>query len=815
MKQNKKITIIFPLINPDDIAVKTIQSLINQKFDHTTREYQDFIIKIFLNNCKISIKDLVKKYEIFGHKKVEIKRYDKDYGQFKNLKKCFRNIDSDYFIITTKGIFYSQKFIHSLIKPLVQNSEAVFSTCEFGICDENGKEFCKYPLSKTKNFKIENLFKKHFRFVGSVNSAGTKINGIFKSSILKKLKFSNNLDWDKLFLYQASLCGSTNHLPIVLASKLIKKKLIRNIKIATNSEGYDEIFKNFDQSIFHHRAKIRNRDTKNILLTKDWMNAESNYEVLLKLRDLDHKNLFNIFIKYDSNRVYEKQLFSVFYKKYPKYLGYYEIYNFYLYVRFLFSNLRSNKRLFFSNFYWALKSISLVLKRKKIFSFTRSSFLKLDHSRYLIFIRFINFKEKQKENKRSNTIFYTATRNFKNDKFRKNKLSGAIKSSENLLQNLEIKSKKISIYYPPKYIPARPFKYKEIKKNKPHTIRESYLKIRNKLLNNQYDYFFFQKTLDYQFFNHIGKEKKNITVTHNIEYLHYLKKKYLISLVRQLKKKLIDRDLLFDNKMKYFILLVFTILTNVKINHIMNAIKLFVNNYKFYKKSKFIIKTVIVESIFDKFYKKKIFLFAPVVKKSINMKHRLRDEKFIYLSCIGSGNKHIYGDLQLLNFINFLKTNYDFIYKNRYKLKIMISGDLNQKIARYLIVNFSFLECKVITPNDNLEAFLEKNFVVNFIIDENSTGIRTKFYDNIFAGNITVFKDIKQCYVEVFNYYTLLTDKLVFDIENKKDLLNFIEELKPEDLKRVKLNNRFIAGNYNENLKKQNNSSLTFINGLN
>lgn len=812
MKQNKKITIIFPLINPDEIAVKTLQTLLNQKFDHTTREYQDFIIKIFLNNSKTKIKDLVKKYEIFGHKKIEIKRYDKDYGQFNNLKKCFRNIDSDYFILATKGIFYFPKFIHSLIKPFLQDSKKIFSTCEFSICDENGREFCKYPLTKTKNSNDKNLFKKHFSFIGSINSAGTKINGIFKSSILKKIKFSNNLDWDKLFVYQASLCGPTNHLPIVLASKLIKKNLMRNIKITTNLEGYEKISKNLDNNIFHQRSKNENGEIKYVLLTKDWMTAESIYEALLKVRDLHPKKLFKIFIKYDVDQVYAKQLFSVFYKKYPKYLEYFEIYNFYLYVRFLFSNLRNNKSLLFFNFFWAFKSLSLAFKRKKIFTFKRSSFLKLDHSRYKIFSSFINFKKKHKKN---TTIFYTTTRNFNNEKFKKNKLSGAIKSSENLLKSIQIKNKKVSIYYPPKQIPVSPFKYKEIKKIKPHTLRESYFKIRNKILNNQFDYFFFQKTLDYQFFNNLGKEQTNITVIHNIEYLHYFKKNYLIHFVRQLKKKLIKRNLHLNNKMKYFILLVFSILIKTKIKNLKRTLKEFFNNYNTYKKSKFILKTVLVESIIDKIYKKKIFLFPPVVKDNIHMKNKLKDEKFIYLSCIGSGNSHVYGDFQLLNFVNFLKNNFDYIYKNKNKFKIMISGVIDIEIKNYLLTSFNFLKHKIVTPDDNLEAFLEKNFVVNFIIDENSTGIRTKFYDNIFTGNISVFTNTKQCYVEVFNYKTLLNENLVFDMENIKDLFNFMDKLEPEDLQKVKLKNKFIAKNYNEQLKKQNNLSLIFLNGLN
>ena len=203
-----------------------------------------------------------------------------------------------------------------------------------------------------------------------------------------------------------------------------------------------------------------------------------------------------------------------------------------------------------------------------------------------------------------------------------------------------------------------------------------------------------------------------------------------------------------------------------------------------------------------------------MVKNYININSKLKDENFIYLSCIGSGNRSVYGDFQLLNFINFLKSNNDFIYKNRNNLKIMVSGDTDGKILDYLKNKFSFLDQIIITPKDNLNNFLEDNFVVNFIIDENSTGIRTKFYDNLFSGNIGIFSNKKQINREVIDYHRLIKTKLVFDLEDKSKLFDYLNELKSQDLIKIKERNKIVAKNYNEILKDNNKLSLLFLNGM-
>ena len=102
--------------------------------------------------------------------------------------------------------------------------------------------------------------------------------------------------------------------------------------------------------------------------------------------------------------------------------------------------------------------------------------------------------------------------------------------------------------------------------------------------------------------------------------------------------------------------------------------------------------------------------------------------------------------------------------------------------------------------------------MLNFIIDENSTGIRTKFYDNLFSGNIGIFSNKKQINREVIDYHRLIKTKLVFDLEDKSKLFDYLNELKSQDL--IKLKKQNCSKNYNEILKDNNKLSLLFLNGM-
>ena len=798
------LTIIFPIKDPDDSTIETLRSLINQS-------YTSYVIKIFFNEYKKENKEFIKKnWELFKHKRIEFKTFKKNYGQLSNVKKGFRNINTKYFMLTTNGIIYEKKYLQKLIKPFKYNQKLVLSVCEFAIRNSLGDYIAVYPKTKPKKNKI-NSFENHYNFLRGINSAGTKINGIFKSKILKDVKMIKNLDWDKLFLYQVSLLGEINIIKNIYASKLVRKNLIQDMKIVIDDQAYNSLVadKQNYQFYFHHRQKIKNGKNQNILVTHSWVSSHKNLSILDYLIYNLQVKPQNVTIKYFALSTLTKQLFSNYYKVKPKYLRYYEFYNLLRYTIFLFSILGKNKNFFYiKNIYWTYASIKMILLRKKIFSFKKSSFLRLDNLRYRIVNNFFMYKKKSE-----NRILYTAVRKFNDRVFYQNKLSGAIKSSENILKNLVRVKNKIDIYYPPKKIPENPFTNQNIKKISSSTIRKEYYKIQNNLLKNKYYYIFFQKTLDYQYFR-LLKSKKKVLVSHNIEYLHYFKKKYLNIYVHKIKKRLIVRNKSLNDNISMKILLFISIYKSLKIKSLKRVFKEFINNFKIYIRADIIIKTYIVESVFDKIFKKKTFLYAPVVYDSIKLNSTLIDEKFIYLSCIGAGNGGVYGDFQVINFINFLKSNYNYIFANQHRFKLMISGVNNYDVVNFLKLSFNFLECKIILPSDNLNDFLNDHFIVNFIIDDNTTGVRTKFYDNFFAGNVCVFDNIKQSKTEVFYYEKLINTKLIFDIENKNNLMNFLEELKHKDLKKIKKENKVVAQNYNQLLKENNNLCLTFINGL-
>jgi len=808
-----KITILFPLKDPDDLTLQTLKSLLNQSF-------QNFVIKIFINDYKKVNKNFIQSnWKIFKNKKIILKTFRKNYGQLKNVKKAFRNVNTQYFMLTTNGIVYYENYLQILSEQFEKYSDLILSTCEFAIRNHEGDLIAKYPITKTKNIQKYNKIQFHYEFINRANSAGTKINGIFNSKVLKEISMFKNLDWDKLFVYQASLIGKVIVHKNVLASKIVRENFIQDIKFKINDLKYKSILEKDKELLFyfHHRSKINVKEKTHILVTHDWLTSQQCLKILNILIKEFNFDFRDITIKYSQSITFAKQLFSDFYKIKPKYLSYFEFLNFILYFKFLIKNLfkiKQNKKLYFF-----FKALYVILKRKKIFSIFNYSF-RIDLKRQVMLKSFYHYEKKNK------LIFYTTSRNFNNINYFNNKLSGAIKSSENILNSLNSNINKIRVYVPPKIIPDDPFSENETQKisnNKEKNsetlqnnekTKNEYYKIKTRIKENKFDYYFFQKTLDYNFFNYFKNTKNRITISHNIEYLHYIKKIYLTYFVSKLRKKLIFRELLLNDKLKYNVLLFLSIFRTIKKKNFIRFLKEIKHNFLIYKKSKFIIKTIIVESIFDKIYKKKILFFAPVVKNYININSKLKDENFIYLSCIGSGNRSVYGDFQLLNFINFLKSNNDFIYKNRNNLKIMVSGDTDGKILDYLKNKFSFLDQIIITPKDNLNNFLEDNFVVNFIIDENSTGIRTKFYDNLFSGNIGIFSNKKQINREVIDYHRLIKTKLVFDLEDKSKLFDYLNELKSQDLIKIKERNKIVAKNYNEILKDNNKLSLLFLNGM-
>ena len=161
-------------------------------------------------------------------------------------------------MLTTNGIIYTKNYLQILFKPFEKSPDLILSTCEFAIRNHEGDLIAKYPISKLKKILKSEKFRYHYEFVKRVNSAGTKINGIFKSKVLKKISKAKNLDWDKLFVYQGSVIGKVLINRDVLASKLVRENFIQDIKVKINDLKYQLIFEKHKKFLiyFHHRSKI-------------------------------------------------------------------------------------------------------------------------------------------------------------------------------------------------------------------------------------------------------------------------------------------------------------------------------------------------------------------------------------------------------------------------------------------------------------------------------------------------------------------------------------------------------------------------------
>ena len=770
--------IIFPLINPNQNTVRTLDSIINQS-------YKNYNIDIFINDYSEKDDEFIKSNEVFKNKKIRIFKFFKNYGQLNNLKKCFRNINQDFFMITTDGIIYNKDYILTLIQEM-KDKNVVLSTCQFCITDHDNNVLAEYPKTKKLNHKYysENKFFNHYIFVKNNNSLGTKINGIFRSIVLKKIKMIKNLDWDKVFVHQASILGKIFHIEKVLATKPVRKDMLKSIEIRTDFEFYKKFKKVIDLDFFKIKNKLIKLKFKQkiILVSKRWVSSQYLLQYLVNISKINDKNQALISLSYDYHKTYHKQLNSNFFRVKPKYINYSELYNLYLYSFFALKQISS-----LTDLKWFIFSIITVMRRGKIYKM-QSIFKKKDH-----------LKEKIKENfylklKKKYKLININLRNMLVSKPNL-QLSGANKSTLSFINKIKNKND-ISFHQP-----------LEINKN---YILDENLKSK---LNENYDYVIFHKTMDIDLFKQLKKMNKRIILfSHNIEYKHYIKKLIIRSVFKSYKKKLLIRNKnLLESLYKFKFLKLYS-LRYLDIKNIKRYLKELFNAYYIYKNSNIILQTFLNSDLLNIKFFKKTSLLPPITYDGTQYDKKNINVDSIYISCIGSGRKSVFGDFQLLMFLNVinLKTNY-FLKNNN--IKLLITGELDADLKNYVNKMFKDFDIIFLSPDENLENFLNRNLVINLLIDDNSSGIRTKFYQTILNGNYTFFLNEIQMKREVFLYKNILETNLInhFNFNDFNKLLDFIDKIKATNLTDLKIKNLKIAENYNNQLNDLCKLNLSFL----
>jgi hypothetical protein len=769
--------IIFPLINPNESTLKTLNSIIGQT-------HENFNIDIFINDYSEKDDQFIKSNEIFKNKKIRIFRFYKNYGQLNNMKKCLRNINQDFFMIATNGIIYSRNYLLTLIKEM-KDENVVLSTCEFYIADHNNNILAQYPKTKRlyQNNYSKNKFFNHLIFVNNIVSAGTKINGIFRSSVLKKIKMIKNLDWDRVFVYQVSLLGKVFHTEEVLASKLVRKDMLKSIEIRTDFEFYEKLKKEIDIDFFKLKTKLNFRSPKKnkiILISNKWVSSPYLLKYLEDIAKINDAKKALVNVKYDYYKTYHKQLDSNFFKVKPRYINYSELYNLYLYSLFAFRQISSLR-----DFWWFIYSTIIVLYKGKIYRI-KNIFLKKDFLKEKIKKNFyLNLKKKYK-------LINLNVRSL-SDPNKEMLISGATKSSLCLIEKIK-KKNDISLLQP-LVISNKQILNEELKSK----------------LNDNIDYVIFHKTMEIDLFKQI--KKKIVLVSHNIEYKHYIKKKILNFIVKTYKKKLLIRNKnLLESSIKFNLLKLYS-LVHLNKKSIIRYFKELFNAYYIYKNSRIILNTFLNYDLLNLIFLKKIYKVPPVLYNDNKYKKQNFNVNSIYISCIGSGKKSVYGDFQLLMFLNILNLKFNFFFKNNQYIKFLITGELDCDLKNYLKSKFINLHITFLSQSDSLENFLNRNLVINLLVDENSTGIRTKFYDTILNGNYTFFLNERQMKRETFLYENIMETDLVnhFNFNDYNKLLNLIDKIKNSNLTDLKIKNLMIAENYNNQLNDLCKLNLSFL----
>jgi hypothetical protein len=373
-------------------------------------------------------------------------------------------------------------------------------------------------------------------------------------------------------------------------------------------------------------------------------------------------------------------------------------------------------------------------------------------------------------------------------------LSGAVKSTLFFINKIKNKND-ISLFQP-------------LQENKKY-ILDANLKSK---LNENYDYVIFHKTMDIDLFKQLKKINKRIILfSHNIEYKHYIKKLIIRSVFKSYKKKLLIRNKnLLESLYKFKFLKLYS-LRYLKIKNIKRYLKELFNAYYIYKNSNIILQTFLNSDFLNIKFLKKTFLLPPIIYDGIQYEKKNINVDSIYISCIGSGKKSIFGDFQLLMFLNIINLKINYFHKNN--IKLLITGELDVDLKNYINKMFKYFDIIFLSPDDNLENFLNRNLVINLLIDDNSTGIRTKFYQTILNGNYTFFLNEIQMKREVFLYKNILETNLInhFNFNDFNKLLYFIDNIKTQNLTDLKIQNLKIAENYNNQLNDLYKLNLSFL----
>ena len=173
-----KTTFLFPVINPNQNTVRTIESVLDQTD-------QNFILKISVNNSYVNKNlSILKKY--LDHPKIRIHFNKKNYGQIKNFKKLYNNVNTEFFSFISHDDILKQNFLEELKKKILEDERNVFAFCDYNLIDDNNQILGRgidTQFQEDSNLINYYQLKNYLKYF---NSIGSRMYGLYRSSIKKK-----------------------------------------------------------------------------------------------------------------------------------------------------------------------------------------------------------------------------------------------------------------------------------------------------------------------------------------------------------------------------------------------------------------------------------------------------------------------------------------------------------------------------------------------------------------------------------------------------------------------------------------------------
>lgn len=766
-----KTTFLFPVINPNQGTINTIESVLNQTD-------QDFILKVSVNNgYNKNDKDILKKY--INHPKIKINFNKKNYGQIKNFKKLFNNTDTEFFSLISQDDILKKNFLEELKKKLLENRNSIFAFCDYSLIDNDNEELGSGVSTEFEEDENTINYYQIKNFLKYFNSVGSRMYGLYRSEIKNYIKIENIVYWDRIFLLKIFTLGKVKYIKKILRSRNPFNSLNTKYEIHINREHDNDDLKNFLKN-FNLKKRISELNSK-------WVIEIPKLRFLKIVSKFLQKNIaikdIEIIIKNKNNLTFERQLENNFYKKIP-----------FKVLMFYFNNIKliyffwKNKSKIVNSSKQFLVLLYIFLKKKNYINFYRIIFPLSINELIIFFQKKYKNRQRHKLKNFSKKIVHITNNSFTGQK-EIDKRNGASKYSLLLLSELK---KYLNIY---NIIPPR-------NDTKAMKMIEK-LNISNSII-------FYNKMFNIKSLTSLKKKNFIISIHHNPEAKHLLQKKIndkKLKFIRLLlKKRKFGFYLNNFNKINIALDIIIFLKLTFTSRFIYNVIKNFYNEFIFYKNSNLIFQTFHHSTIFSKIFNYKTgylpyFSFSQD-KMIVDNIYKKR------IICIGSGNKPkkntlAMGDNQILNFLFFLGEKKKFLKNFN---EIIITGKPSKTVLKKDILPFKKINLNLdVVDTDDLNKFLNQSINLIIFISSDKSGPKTKIIDLIdHENNYFVFLNEKNISKELPGYdnnyikQRLINKTLL--LNNKKDNL-FIKKfiLNKSELINVKSNYNLYLKNIFDN----------------